>query len=92
MCMAELGYQFPSRLDAILNYVDRPTISAEEIATRLDDLDCDLAVGYTQRQHDWEQVQVDTWRAENSDIIERAIEQKQLIDQHLAEIETTDQD
>ena len=91
-CMAKLGYQFTSRLDAIVTYVDRPTISTEEITTRLDDLDCDLAVGYTQRQHDWEQVQIDTWRAENHETIERAIEQKQLIDQHLAEIETADQD
>jgi Rieske Fe-S protein len=90
-CMAELGYQYPSRLDAILTFADRPTISTEEITTRLDDLDCDIAVGYTQRQHDWEQTQIDAWRTENSDTIQRAIDQMQLVDQHLAEIEAARQ-
>ena len=91
-CMAELGYQFPSRLDAISTYADRPTISAEEITTRLDDLGCDLAVGYTQRQHDWEQAQIDRWRADNRETIQRALDQKQLVDQHLAELEAAEQE
>lgn len=91
-CMAELGYKFPSRLDAILTYSDRPTISTEEITTRLDDLDCDIALGYTQRQHDWEQTQIDTWRADNRDTIQRAIDQKQLVEQHLADIEAATQE
>lgn len=89
-CMAELGYDYPSRLDAIISYADRPTISAEEITTRLDDLDCDIAVGYTQRQHDWEQAQIDRWRAENADTIQQAIDQKRIVYQHLAEIEAAE--
>ena len=66
--------------NAILTYADRPTISTEEITTRLDDLGCDIAVGYTQRQHDWEQTQIDVWRVENSDTIQRGIDQKQPVD------------
>ena len=91
-CMAEFGHQFQSRIDAILTYVERPTISTEEITTRLDDLDCDIAVGYTQRQHDWEQAQIDTWRADNRETIQRALDQKQLVDQHLAKIEAVEQE
>lgn len=89
-CMADVGYQFPSRLDVVLDYVDRPTISTEEITTRRDDLDCDLAVGYTQRQHDWEQAQIDIWQDDNREAIQQAIEQKQLVDQHLATLEATE--
>lgn len=86
-CMAERDHPYRSRSDAMNAYVDRPTISANEIATRLDDLDCDLAVGYTRAQHDWERTQIDAWRLDQRDAIDFALEQKQLVDQQLAEIE-----
>lgn len=86
-CMAERGHEYPSRSDAIGAYADRPTISADEIITRLDDLDCDVAVSYTQAQHDWEQVQVDAWRQDQRETIDSALDLKQLVDQHLVEVE-----
>ena len=87
-CMAEHGHQYQSRSDAVNAFADRPTISADEIATRLDDLDCDVTVGYTQTQHDWEQARVDAWRQDESDTIDSALDQKQRVDQQLIEIET----
>ena len=86
--MAEHGHQYQSRSDAVNAFADRPTISADEIATRLDDLDCDVTVGYTQTQHDWEQARVDAWRQDESDTIDSALDQKQRVDQQLIEIET----
>jgi Rieske Fe-S protein len=73
-CMAERGHDYASRSDAINAFADLPTISADEIATRLDDLDCDVAVGYTQTQHDWEQSKVDAWRQDHSDTIDTALD------------------
>ncbi len=86
-CMAEHGHHYRSRVDAITAYADRPTISADEISTRLEDLDCDVAVGYTQSEHLWEQAQIDTWRQDHRDTINQALELKQLVEQQLAEIE-----
>lgn len=86
-CMAERDHQYRSRIDAITAFAERPTISDDEVATRLDDLDCDVAVGYTQAQHDWEQAQIDTWRRDHRDTIGNALEQKDLVEQQLDEIE-----
>lgn len=86
-CMSDRGHEYQSRSDAINAFADRPTISTAEITTRLDDLDCDVTVGYTQAQHDWEQAQVDAWRQENSDTIDAAIGQKRRAVQQLADIE-----
>ena len=86
-CMSERGHQYRSRGDAINAFADRPAISADEITTRLDDLNCDVAVGYTQTQHDWEKAQVDAWRNDYSDTIDAAIEEKEQVDQQLADIE-----
>jgi len=86
-CMAARGHDFESRSDAILTFQERPTISADEITTRLDDLECDTTVSYTQTQHDWEQSKVTSWRDANSETIATAIEQKRVVDEQLAEIE-----
>ncbi len=86
-CMAERGHDFRSRDDAIRAYADRPTVTSREIDTRLDDLDCDIAVGYTERQHDWEGARIDTWRADNADTIAIAIEQKLLLEGQLSALE-----
>ena len=88
-CMAERAHQYQSRVDAITAYAARPTIRAVEIATRLDDLDCDVEVGYTAAQHDWEQAQINTWRQDHRDAIQNALDQKQLVAQQLAEIEAS---
>lgn len=87
-CMADKGQLFTSRSDAFDAYADKQTISAPEIETRLADLDCDLTVGYTQQQHDWEQAQIDTWRAAQQDTIANALTEKRLAEQRLTEIET----
>jgi len=85
--MAARGHEFKSRSDAIRTFAERPTISADEITTRLDDLECDTAVGYTQTQHDWEQIKVTSWQDANSETIATAVEQKRAVDEQLAEIE-----
>lgn len=89
-CMAARGHEFESRSDAIRTFAERPTISPDEITTRLDDLECDTAVGYTQTQHDWEQTKVTSWRDADSDTIATAVEQKRVVDEQLAEIEASE--
>lgn len=91
-CMAERDHQYELRIDAIVSFADRPTISADEITTRIDDLNCDIAVGYTQAQHDWEQAQIDTWRQNHLNTINTALDQQQLVEQQLVEIEAGQSD
>ena len=88
-CMAARGHKFESRGDAIRTFAERLIISADEITTRLDDLECDTAVGYTQTQHDWEQSKVTSWRDANSETIATAVELKRVVDEQLAEIEAS---
>ena len=88
-CMNARGHKFKSRSDAIRTFAERPTITADEITTRLDDLECDTTVGYTQTQHDWEQSKVTSWRGANSATIATAIEQKQAVNEQLTEVEAS---
>lgn len=87
-CMADSGYPFTSPSEARNAFAGRPTISTREIETRLADLDCDLAVGYTQQQHDWEQTQIDIWRDSEQATIADAVAQLQLADDEIIATET----
>lgn len=86
-CMSEHNLSFQSRLDAILRYADNPTVTSQEIETRLIDLDCDLAVGYTQTQHDWEKERVDAWLISEQQAIEDAVAKRAQAEQQLIAIE-----
>jgi hypothetical protein len=73
-------------------YADEPTVTGQEIETRLIDLDCDLAVGYTQAQHDWEQDNVDAWRISQQQPIEDAVSKRAKAEEQLVAIEAAVED
>jgi hypothetical protein len=80
-CMGNAGYTYRSRKDPIAHYQEAVTITENEIATRLVDLDCDIEVGYTQAQHDWEAPRVAEWETSNREAIQTAIaERTELLD------------
>ncbi len=88
-CMARSGYDFNSPQMASLTFSQEPTLTPEEIAARLTDLECDVAVGYTQSRHDWEAVRVEDWRAGADDAIQAAIADRTTLAQLLSQLDTT---
>ena len=80
-CMGGAGYEYRSREDPTRIYQEAVMITDSEIATRLVDLDCDIQVGYTQAQHDWEAPRVARWETANREAIQTAIaERTELLD------------
>ena len=65
-CMKQSGYNFETRDDPGLIYSDTPTVTSEEIATRLQDLDCDKQASLTLRQSRWQLERSAKWMDDNS--------------------------
>lgn len=88
-CMKANGRSgFDSPSDAVRMYADDPHVTDDEIATRLIDLDCNLAVGYTQTQHEWEQTQLDAWQLTEQEAIGEAIAKREQLELELGAIES----
>lgn len=87
LCTGNAGYNYRRKNDPILLYQDAVTITEIEIATRLADLDCDIQVGYTQAQHDWEAPRVAGWETSNREAIQVAIADRAELLDRLSELE-----
>ena len=88
--MSQNGHSYSTREDAWIDFVENPDITANEIRTRLVDLDCDIEVGYTQTQHDWEADRIDEWRASESAAIASLVQKRTEVELQLPAIETAE--
>lgn len=87
-CMGEQGYDFDSPQDGVTLFGENSEVTADEIAARTADLDCDRSVGMTQSRSNWERERFEQWR---SDFGAQWSELLELIDaagQELTELES----
>lgn len=61
-CIRDQGYELTSPRDGLERYAGADEVTAEELATRTADLQCDRTTGLTAAQSAWERQRFDRWQ------------------------------